>query len=117
MLTVYGIKNCDTVKKTLVWLQQHNIEATLHDYRQQGLTLPFLQQAANAFGWETLVNKKSTTWRSLDQAVKDHLNQENVFQLLLEHPTLIKRPIVLGDNVQLIGFNAQQYAETFGVTA
>ncbi|OBW95470.1 hypothetical protein QV08_04900 [Gallibacterium salpingitidis] len=115
MLTVYGIKNCDTVKKTLAWLQQHHLEAVLHDYRQQGIDRNFLQQVADYFGWENLVNKKSTTWRNLDQQTKEQLNQDNVFDLLLAQPTLIKRPIVLGDNVQLIGFNQKQYAEYFEV--
>lgn len=115
MLTVYGIKNCDTVKKTLAWLAQHQLEATLHDYRQQGIDAAFLQQVEALFGWEALINKRSTTWRNLDQAVKDQLNQNNALSLLLEQPTLIKRPIVLGDKVQLIGFNAKQYAQAFGV--
>lgn len=115
MLTVYGIKNCDTVKKTLTWLQQHHIDAELHDYRQQGITADFLQQAINSFGWEALVNKRSTTWRNLDEQTKQQLNQNNVIALLLAQPTLIKRPIILEQNLQLIGFNEKQYATAFGV--
>ncbi|MFC0322511.1 ArsC family reductase [Gallibacterium melopsittaci] len=116
MLTVYGIKNCDTVKKTLSWLQQHQLESVLHDYRQQGVDQHFLQQIINYFGWENVVNKRSTTWRNLDEQTKNNLNSDNVVTLLLQQPTLIKRPIVLGEHIQLIGFNEKQYATTFGVT-
>ncbi|MFC0309387.1 ArsC family reductase [Gallibacterium trehalosifermentans] len=116
MLTVYGIKNCDTVKKTFAWLQQHQLEAVLHDYRQHGIDHQFLQHVTEIFGWENLVNKRSTTWRNLDEQTKNNINSHNVIELLLQQPTLIKRPIVLGKQIQLIGFNEKQYAAAFGVT-
>ncbi|EKX97755.1 ArsC family protein [Aggregatibacter actinomycetemcomitans Y4] len=72
MIIVYGIKNCDTVKKALKWLADHQIEHKLHDYRVDGLDKAFLQLAEAQFGWENLVNKRSTTWRNLDEQIKKH---------------------------------------------
>lgn len=113
MVTVYGIKNCDTVKKTLAWLAENNVAAQLHDYRMDGIDAAYLSEVEALFGWQELVNKRSTTWRNLDQASKDSLNQQTALTLLLEQPTLIKRPIVLGGAQPLIGFNAKQYQNVF----
>ena len=110
MITVYGIKNCDTVKKALKWLADHNIEHKLHDYRVDGLDNAFLQQAEAQFGWENLVNKRSTTWRNLDEDVKKTLSKATV---LAENPTLIKRPIILQDDKALIGFDEKEYQAVF----
>ncbi|MDH2924504.1 Spx/MgsR family transcriptional regulator [Nicoletella semolina] len=112
MITVYGIKNCDTVKKALKWLADNNIEHELHDYRVNGLTIDFLQCAEIAFGWEQLINRRSTTWRNLDETVKQNFNRENALLVLIEQPTLIKRPIILQDGIALIGFDVKQYEET-----
>ena len=109
MITVYGIKNCDTVKKALKWLTDHNIEHKLHDYRVDGLDLNFLTQAEAQFGWDMLVNKRSTTWRNLDEQVKNSLDKTTVLSVLAENPTLIKRPIILQDGKALIGFNEKEY--------
>lgn len=113
MITVYGIKTCSTVKKALNWLAQNGIEAKLHDFRIDGVNADFLQQAIDKFGWQALVNKRSTTWRTLAQDVKDSLNQENVLQVLLDNPTLIKRPIILHPPIALLGFDEKAYAEIF----
>lgn len=114
MITVYGIKNCDTVKKALKWLTDNQIDHQLHDYRTDGLDPNWLTQAEAAFGWETLVNKRSTTWRNLDQTVKDHLDRTSALKVLTEQPTLIKRPIILQDGKALIGFNEAEYKAAFG---
>ncbi|WP_040976607.1 ArsC family reductase [Necropsobacter massiliensis] len=110
MITVYGIKNCDTVKKALKWLAEHHIEHQLHDYRTDGLTRAWLVEAENRFGWQNLVNKRSTTWRHLDQQVKETLSKQTALEQLLAQPTLIKRPIILQGNIALIGFDEQAYA-------
>lgn len=115
MTTLYGIKNCDTVKKALKWLDQHQLAPQLHDYRVDGLNADWLVKMADKFGWETLVNKKSTTWRGLSDEIKANLNRELALQVLQENPTLIKRPIVLSDNVALIGFDETEYRQAFGV--
>lgn len=114
MLIVYGIKNCDTVKKALKWLADHHIEHKLHDYRVDGLDPNFLIQAENQFGWENLVNKRSTTWRNLDENIKKTLDKVTALRVLAEQPTLIKRPIILQNHIALIGFNEKDYAETLG---
>ncbi|NBI13078.1 ArsC family reductase [[Haemophilus] felis] len=113
MIKVYGIKNCDTVKKALQWLKENNVEHQLHDYRCDGVDFTWLQQAEAAFGWAALVNKRSTTWRNLSDEVKQNLNRETALQVLMGQPTLIKRPIILQDNIALIGFEATQYANQF----
>ena len=113
MITVYGIKNCDTVKKALKWLADHNIEYKLHDYRVDGLDTAFLQQAEAQFGWENLVNKRSTTWRNLHEDVKKKLSKATALSVLAENPTLIKRPIILQDGKTLIGFDTKEYEAAF----
>ena len=113
MITVYGIKNCDTVKKALKWLVDHNIEHKLHDYRVDGLDNAFLQQVEAQFGWENLVNKRSTTWRNLDESVKNSLSKTTALSVLTDNPTLIKRPIILQEGKALIGFNEKEYIAAF----
>ena len=85
------------MKKALKWLTEHNIQHKLHDYRVDGLDTQFLQQAEAQFGWENLVNKRSTTWRNLDEDVKNTLSKSTALSVLAENPTLIKRPIILQD--------------------
>ena len=113
MITVYGIKNCDTVKKALKWLMEHNIEHKLHDYRVDGLDTAFLEQAEAKFGWENLVNKRSTTWRNLDESVKETLSKSTALSVLADNPTLIKRPIILKEGKALIGFDEKEYQAVF----
>ncbi|WP_109079028.1 ArsC family reductase [Aggregatibacter kilianii] len=113
MIIVYGIKNCDTVKKALKWLADHNIEHKLHDYRVDGLEVSFLEKAEAQFGWENLVNKRSTTWRNLDESVKNSLSKTTALSVLAENPTLIKRPIILQEGKALIGFDEKKYESTF----
>ena len=113
MITVYGIKNCDTVKKALKWLADHNIQHKLHDYRVDGLDTAFLEQAEAQFGWENLVNKRSTTWRNLDENVKKTLSKSTALSVLADNPTLIKRPIILQEGKALIGFDEKEYQAVF----
>ena len=113
MITVYGIKNCDTVKKALKWLAEHDIEHQLHDYRSDGLNEDFLIKAEQQFGWENLLNRRSTTWRNLDEQVKKTLEKPTALSVLMAHPTLIKRPIILQDDIALIGFNDKLYERAF----
>ncbi|MFU2077744.1 ArsC family reductase [Avibacterium endocarditidis] len=114
MITVYGIKNCDTVKKALKWLADNGIEHRLHDYRVDGLDKAWLEKAESQFGWENLVNKRSTTWRNLTDEVKKNLSKSTALEVLFEQPTLIKRPIILQDDIALIGFDATAYDQAFG---
>ncbi len=113
MIKVYGIKNCDTVKKALKWLAEHNIEHQLHDYRSDGLNEDFLIKAEQQFGWDNLLNRRSTAWRNLDEQVKKMLEKPTAFSVLTTYPTLIKRPIILQDGIALIGFNDKLYEQAF----
>jgi Spx/MgsR family transcriptional regulator len=109
MLTLYGIKNCDSVKKARTWLQQHALAYHFHDYNVDGVTPELVQQFAVKLGWEVLLNKRSTTWRQLSEAQKTAVNADTALPLLLAYPTLIKRPILIAGTVFLIGFNADEY--------
>lgn len=113
MLTVYGIKNCDTIKKALHWFSENGIDATLYDYRQQGIDAALIATLTALFPWEMLVNKRSTTWRNLDEATKTALSPDTVGELLQANPTLIKRPIVLGAGEPVIGFSEKKYEQIF----
>lgn len=110
---VYGIKNCDTVKKALKWLEDNNQKPQLHDYRVDGLNTDWLVEMEAKFGWENLLNKRSTTWRNLDDTIKNSLDRETALKVLTEQPTLIKRPIVIQNDIALLGFNEKEYQETF----
>ncbi|MEG9488875.1 ArsC family reductase [Mannheimia indoligenes] len=112
---VYGIKNCDTVKKALKWLEENNQQPQLHDYRVDGLNTDWLVEMETKFGWENLVNKRSTTWRNLDDETKNNLNRETALKVLIEQPTLIKRPIVIQNDIALLGFNEKEYVAAFSL--
>ncbi|HAK52053.1 MAG TPA: ArsC family reductase [Gammaproteobacteria bacterium] len=109
MLTVYGIKNCDTVKKARGWLDNHEVDYEFHDFRVDGLNADMVNQWTNDLGWETLVNCRSTTWRNLDDDTKDNLSADNVVALLLDNPTLIKRPVVQTSGAVLVGFKESEF--------
>lgn len=109
MITLYGIKNCDTVKKALKWCAEHNLSVTLHDYRLDGLEEEWLSDIEKILGWEKLVNKRSTTWRNLDQEIKDNLDRDLALKTLFKNPTLIKRPITIEGDTVLLGFNEKEY--------
>ncbi|MEI8571193.1 ArsC family reductase [Methylomonas sp. LW13] len=109
MLVMYGIKNCDSVKKARTWLEARQIAYRFHDYRIDGLDAGLLQRFVDALGLDAVLNQRSTSWRQLDDAQKSDLTPDKAVQLMLAVPTLIKRPI-LDDGQQLIvGFNPDQY--------
>ena len=109
MLTLYGIKNCDTVKKARRWLEDHGVEYQFHDFRQNGLDKKQLTDWVEKLGWETIVNKRSTTWRTLSDKEKDITTSSQAIKLLLASPTLIKRPIVQNNKTLLVGFKEAEY--------
>ena len=112
-MKIYGIKNCDTVKKAIKWLMDNGFQPQLHDYRVDGLDVQWLTEMEDKFGWENLVNKRSTTWRGLADEIKNNLDRELALKVLSEQPTLIKRPIVIAENVALIGFDEKEYDKAF----
>lgn len=113
MTTLYGIKNCDTVKKARKWLDAASIDYRFHDFRKDGLQREQLVAWKQAVGWETLLNRRGTTWRQLPEAVKENINENNVLDLFLEHPTLIKRPVLEQGGEIRVGFNEAEYKKLF----
>ena len=111
MTTIYGIKNCDTVKKSLKWLDKNNIEFTFHDFRVDGLTPELLSSFVERSDWNVLLNKRSTTFRNLPAEIKDNLTDDVMFKAVLEQPTLLKRPILIRNDVTCVGFKDDLYQE------
>ena len=109
MLTLYGIKNCDTVKKARRWLEDHGVEYQFHDFRQDGLDKKQLSGWVERLGWEAVVNKRSTTWRNLSDKEKDIKTNAQAIKLLSANPTLIKRPVTENNKTLLIGFKETEY--------
>lgn len=113
MTTLYGISNCDTVKKAQRWLSNNAVEFSFHDFRKDGLSREQLEQWSAQLGWETLLNKRSTSWRQLDEAVKNTIDEQSAIQAMLDTPTLIKRPVLdLGGQFR-VGFKESDYAALF----
>jgi Spx/MgsR family transcriptional regulator len=112
-MILYGISNCDTVKKAKNWLETNNIDYRFHDFRKQGLESEIVQDWLNQIPWDQLLNKRSTTWRNLDPEVQQSVNAETVVQLLVANPTLIKRPVLAVNGIINIGFNADTYRGIF----
>ncbi|AZG73584.1 ArsC family reductase [Shewanella livingstonensis] len=112
-MTLYGIKNCDTVRKARKWLEAEKIEYTFHDFREDGLSEATVAQWANVVGWETLFNKRSTSFRGLTDAEKIDISEDKAITLMVQHPTLIKRPVLVNNDKLLVGFNLAQYQAWF----
>ena len=113
MMIIYGIKNCDTVKKARKWLDQHGIDYRFHDFRQDGLEPAVLHRWSQVLGWETLLNRRGTTWRQLGEAEREHLDEDHALILMHDLPTLIKRPVLeYGDQIR-VGFQPADYASLF----
>jgi len=107
MLTVYGIKQCDTCRKALAWLDQQAIEHRFHDLRSDGLPAELLQAWLRSDFADKLVNRRSTTWRQLSESQRQS-EGEGLLQLLLQFPTLIKRPVFVTDQIIAVGFNPKE---------
>ena len=109
-MILYGIPNCDTVKKARVWLDQHGVNYAFHDYKKAGADRAKLEQWADEHGWETVLNRAGTTFRKLPDADKANLDRDKAVALMLAQPSMIKRPVLdLGDR-RLVGFKPEAYA-------
>lgn len=111
MYTLYGISNCNAVKKAKDWLEQNNIEYQFHDYRKLGLSTELLESFESALGWESLLNKQSTSWRKLTAEQKSNISKQTAMQYMLDTPTLIKRPVLDTGEQLIIGFKADNYQQ------
>ncbi|MCB1754359.1 MAG: ArsC family reductase [Gammaproteobacteria bacterium] len=109
MKTIYGIKNCDTMKKAMRWLEDNGVAFTFHDYRKDGLDPALLEKIEKLAGWENLLNKRGTTWRKLDEATKSQIDRDSIMQLMIQQPALIKRPLLIEGKKFLLGFKPEEY--------
>lgn len=108
MLTVYGLKNCDTTRKSLKWLERREAAHRFLDVRADGVDHDKLTEWAMEVGWEALLNRGSTTWRGLDEVIRENVTEDIALQLMVENPTLIKRPVIETDAGVLVGFKPEQ---------
>lgn len=111
MIHVYGIPSCDSVRKAQQWLKKHRKQFVFHDFRSEGVTTAMLKKWSAAVGWEVLLNKKSTTWRSLPPEAQDVTTQAKAVQLMNQHPTLIKRPVIEYESGIVVGYNEEAYTK------
>ena len=109
MITLYGISNCDTVKKAQKWLDANNVSYTFHDFRKDGIEETQVSQWLDTLGWEKVVNKRSTTWRGLSDDKKANMDAELALSEIMVQPTLIKRPVLDDGQSIMIGFSDKQY--------
>ena len=110
-ITIYGIKNCDTMKKAFKWLDENGVKYVFHDYKKGGADLAVLKQAIKEHGWETVINRRGTTWRQLPDDIKTAMNNENALKTAEENPSIIKRPLLIAENKSYLGFAPQQYSD------
>jgi arsenate reductase len=113
-VTIYGIKNCDTMKKARAWLDGHGVAYAFHDYKSEGIAKDVLETWVKEAGWETLLNRAGTTFRALGDDKKEGLNEKKAVALMLAQPSMIKRPVLIAGKKMLVGFKAEQYAALFG---
>jgi arsenate reductase len=110
-ITLYGIKNCDTMKKARTWLDSHDVAYDFHDYKASGIDNAHLQHWSKVVGWETLLNRAGTTFRKLDDGAKQGLTEAKAIALMLEQPSMIKRPVLESGGKILVGFKPEIYAK------
>ncbi len=113
-MKLYGIRNCDTIKKARKWLDEHGVDYEFHDFKKDGLSSEKLSQWEQAVGWETLLNKRGTTWRKLPDEVRDTISAQSAHQIMLDTPSIIKRPVVEREDGVSVGFNADDWAAWLG---
>ncbi|MGE4482688.1 ArsC family reductase [Acidocella sp.] len=115
MITIYGIKNCDTMKKARDWLNAHKVEYVFHDYKSAGISQATLEGWVKQLGWEVLLNRAGTTFKKLPDERKLGLDTAKAVVLMEEQPSMIKRPVLARGTELLVGFKPETYAAFFGV--
>ncbi|KUJ84313.1 ArsC family reductase [Microbulbifer flavimaris] len=111
MITLYGIKNCDTVKKARKWLENNGVEYRFHDFREDGMDSVPLESWLKSFGWENVLNRRSTSWRALTDEQKESMDNATALTLAAETPTLIKRPVTESGDETRFGFKEKEFSE------
>ncbi|MBI3771223.1 MAG: ArsC family reductase [Gammaproteobacteria bacterium] len=113
MTTIYGIKNCDTMKKAMQWLDDHGVEYQFHDFKKSGVDEKLLKSWIKQVGWEPLVNQRGTTWRKLSEADRANLDEAKAIKVMLANNSLIKRPVLDVKGKLHIGFSDGEYSQFF----
>lgn len=111
---IYGIKNCDTMKKTFQWFEKHNIDYDFHDYKKLGTDKAVISKAFDAFGWEEALNRKGTTWRKLPEDVREGMTKAKAMKIALENPSILKRPLIMKGDDMVLGFDEAAWAKKLG---
>jgi arsenate reductase len=109
-ITIYGIKNCDTMKKARAWLESHDLAYEFHDYKVSGIDRATLEKWSKVVGWEVLLNRAGTTFRKLPEAAKTGLTEARAMKLMIEQPSMIKRPVLERGRTLLVGFSEDRYS-------
>lgn len=113
MLTLYGITSCDTCRKARKWLDARGIDYRVHDLRDDGLDIQTLERWADRLSWEQLLNKHSLTWRKVPEVDRSDMTRNGALSVMLDHPTLVKRPVLEDKKFVAVGFSAAQYQQLF----
>lgn len=113
-VTIYGIKNCDTMKKARAWLDEHGVSYAFHDYKAEGIARDVLDGWVEEVGWEVLLNRAGTTFRALPDDKKEGLNKAKAVALMLAQPSMIKRPVLIAGEKTLVGFKPDLYQAALG---
>lgn len=111
MLTIYGIKSCDSCRAARTFLTAREIEFRFHDLREQGLDIQMLERWSDRLGWERLLNKKSLTWRKIPEVDRNDMTKDKALAAMIERPTLIKRPVLEADKFIAVGFSEKRFSE------
>ena len=114
MTTMYGIKNCDTIKKARTWLESHRVGYDFHDYKSAGIDRAMLEGWVKKVGWEVLLNRAGTTFKKLPDADKENVTEKKAIALMLAQPSMIKRPVLETKGKLTVGFKPEDYKKLFG---
>jgi len=114
VITIYGIKNCDTMKRARAWLDGHKVQFAFHDYKASGIDKPTLEGWIGKVGWEVLLNRAGTTFKKLPDADKENVTERKAIALMLAQPSMIKRPVLEAKGKLTVGFQPETYKKLFG---
>ena len=109
MFVMYGIKNCDTIKKARKWLEENKVAYEFFDYKKEGVSAELADGFVKELGWEALINKRGTTWRNLPEDTKNNIDETVAKQLMMENPSIIKRPLLDTGTKKILGLKADEY--------
>ncbi|MCB1532283.1 MAG: ArsC family reductase [Alphaproteobacteria bacterium] len=113
MTKIYGIKNCDTMKKAFTWLEENGVNYIFHDYKKDGANEDVLRAAIAEHGWENVINRRGTTWKKLPENVKENMDETGAIEVAMDNPSIVKRPLLVHGKEIYLGFSQQDYSEIF----